>query len=202
MKTIYLLHMTLIVFSVSIFAQTDEYQGMAGTERPVFHESSETRKCYVFNEYVIKTNQPSGEGDDISVYKRVASTGSKNACRTTGKAYLFIKDSDNNSFFGIAGNFLFVDSGTSVESRGLEVYDLTSRRRVVADSYSETIKLVGDRFVVYDAPSDKKGPIKTCKEAAKWKREGGSVGWVQGKKLDLQTLKQVNTGPLHCVYVQ
>lgn len=187
----------------TIRAQDNAYQGMKGTETPVFHQSSETRKCYVFGEYVVKTNQPAGEGDDISVYKRSSSTSAKMACKTTGKAYLFIKDSDNNSFFGIAKSFLFVDSGTSGESRGLAVYDLPSRKSIINEGYAGEAKLVNGKFLIYDSISNKKGAIKTCKEAAKWKREGGGpIGWLQGNSLDLHTLKRTNVGTLRCIQME
>ena len=55
---------------------------------------------------------------------------------------------------------------------------------------------------MYDEPTDKKGPASACPQAAKWKRDGGSVGWVQGKKLDIKTETTTNVGALRCVYVE
>ena len=202
MKKAYYLLIIMLMIGTTVIAQDNGSEVMAGTERPAYQQSSDTTKCFVFGEYVVKTSQPEGEGDDISIYRRVSSNNPKNECKTKGKPYLLIKDSDNNSFFGIAKNFLFVDSGTSVESRGLAVYNLASRRSVVTEGYTENIKLVGDRFVIYDTPSEKRGLIKACKEAAKWKREGGGVGWVQGMKLDLQTLTRTKIGGLRCVYME
>ena len=186
----------------SVFAQDEENNGMKGTETPSFQESSDAEKCFVFSKYVVKTIQNEDGGEKISVYRRDASTSAEDACQTTGRAYLNVNDSDNYFFYGLSGSLLFIDSGTSVESRGLEIYNLTSRKSIFNESYTGDPKLVGGRFVSFDSPSDKKGPLRTCKEAAKWKRDGGGVGWVQGQKLDLQTMKLINVGVLRCVYMQ
>lgn len=198
---------SLLLFVLScttvVCAQDDEYNGMKGTEAPVFQESSETDRCYVFNKYVVRTDQNEDAGEIISVYSREASISVKNACQTADKsAYLDVKDSDEQFFYGVSGSLLFIDSGTSVESRGLQIFDLTSRKSVFNDSYSGDPKLIDGRFVVFDSPSEKKGSLATCKQAAKWKRDGGDVGWVQVKRLDVQTLKVINVGALRCVYMQ
>ncbi len=202
MKKIHFLLLMLLLAVGTVFAQDEEYEGMTGTDTPEYLESSDTGKCFVFSEYVVKTDQNDDEGDNISVYKRRASTSAEDACETGSKSYLYVPDADNNAFFGLAGPYMFIDSGTSVESRGLEVYNLTSRKSVYTTSYSGDPKLVNFSFILYDASSDKAGPIRTCKEAAMWKREGGGVGWVQGKRLDLQTLRETNVGRLHCIYMQ
>ncbi len=187
----------------TVFAQDEEYNVMKGTETPVFHKPSDTGKCYVFSEYIVKTEQSEDGGENIAVYKRGTSTSAKSACQTKGDEYQSIKDSDNNNFYGLSGSLIFIDSGTSVESRGLEIYNLTSGKTITNLEYRDEATLVEGRFVVDDSPSVKKGLLKTCKEAAKWKRDGGGgVGWVQGKKLDLQTLKEISVSALRCVYMQ
>jgi hypothetical protein len=113
-----------------------------------------------------------------------------------------VEDADNNSFFGISGKYLFIDMGTSVESRTIDIYDLGLKKSVLSLGYSGDPKLTDGRFILFDESSDKNGPLSTCKEAAKWKRQGGGVGWVQGKKLDLQTMRSINVGMLRCVYME
>jgi hypothetical protein len=202
MKKICYVSLILLVSVWMVFAQTEKYDGMKGTETPTFQTSSNAGKCFVFSEYVVKTDQIDADGENISVYKRGTSASAKSACQTKGKAYLYIKDADNNSFYGLLGAYLFVDSGTSVDSRGLEIYNLTSRKSIITKGYMGDAKLVERNFVIFDSPSDKKGSLKTCKEAAKWKRDGGGVGWMQSKKLDLQTLKEISVGGLRCYYME
>lgn len=193
----------VLSFTAVVWAQDEEYNGMNGTETPMFQETSESGKCFVFSKYFVKIVQNEDAGETISVYSRETSTSAQSACQTADRtAYLDINDSDEQFFYGVSGSLLFIDSGTSVESRGLQIFDLTSRKSVFNDWYSGDPKLVNGRFVVFDSPSEKQGPIRACKEAAKWKRDGGGVGWVQVKRLDIQTLKVTNVGALRCVYMQ
>jgi hypothetical protein len=179
-------------------SQETEPLMMRGTEQPVSHRSDETGSCIIFSKYVIQTGVSDEGGEDLTVYTR----GGERGCSITRKPILHVPNEDNNALFGIAGKWLFVDSGTSVESRGLEIYDLETGKPVIGVEYSDEPKLEGGRYVVYDAPSEKPGPISSCREAAKWKREGGGVGWVQTKRLDLDTLKQTTVGTLRCIYMQ
>lgn len=189
------------LLTMVIYAQDEEYKGMSGTEKPVFSNFSDTTSCFVFRKYIIKTAQSEDGGENISVYQRGTTASGESACKIVGNKYQYIKDADNNNFYGLFGDHIFIDSGTSVESRGLEIYNLTSGRSLTVE-YTDDPKLLDGRYVVFDSPSERKGPLATCKEAAKWKRSGGGVGWVQGKKLDLQTLKATNVGGLRCVYMQ
>jgi hypothetical protein len=183
----------------SALAQDDAPLVMPGTEPPVAHSAGENTECFVFSKYVVKTAASEDGGSNVSVYKR-ESPG--DACETEGDRWLYVEDADNNSFFGISGKYLFIDMGTSVESRTIDIYDLGQQKSVLSLGYSGDPKLTDGRFILFDESSDKNGPLSTCKEAAKWKRQGGGVGWVQGKKLDLQTMKSINVGTLRCVYME
>jgi len=204
--TMFLLVISLTVLilpvAVPVCAQDGDYSGMKGTETPAFKEYADTGTCFVFSKYVVKMLPvEAGEGK-IAVYKRGAATAGKGACQTSDKPYFDVNSSDNDYFYGVSGSLLFIDNGTSMESRGLEIYDLTSRKSIFNESYTGDPKFVGGRFVFFDSPSDRKGPLKTCREAAKWRRDGGGVAWVQGRKLDVQTLKLITVGALRCVYMQ
>ncbi len=202
MKKIRFLPLIMFLAAGIAFAQDEEYKGMNGTAKPSFQKSSDTGTCFIFREYVVKTTQNEGEGENVAVYKQKSTTNGESGCKTTGEPNIYIEDFANNSFFGISGAYFFIDTGTSVESRELLIYSLATGDSIMTESYSGDPKVTEGRFVIFDSPSDKKGPLATCKEAAKWKREGGGVGWVQGKKLDLQTLKKVSVGGLRCVYMQ
>jgi hypothetical protein len=195
-----LLSLTIFAAAGIAGAQDEAPLVMPGTETPEAHTSGDSGECFVFAKYVIKTNPSEDGGANISVYKR--GQAAENPCDASGNAWLYVADSDNNSFFGLSGKYMFVDMGTSADSRDLDIYDFSLHKSVLSQGYSGDPKLVGGRFVMFDSPSDKKGLISTCKEAAKWKRQGGGVGWVQGKKLDLQTLTAVNVGTLRCVYME
>src|SRR5438067_2032633 len=117
MKNIRFLPLILFLALGTVFAQDEKYEGMAGSETPAFNTYSDAGNCFVFGAYVVKTDKNDADGENVGVYKLGASTSGESACQTKGDAYLYIKDSDNNAFFGISGAYLFIDSGTSVESR-------------------------------------------------------------------------------------
>jgi hypothetical protein len=188
--------------SVASLAQSEKYVAVKGSETPQYSRFSDAGNCFVFGNYVVKTDYIDADGENISIFKRLPSTDAKTACSLKGKAYMRIADADSNSFYGLYGTYLFVDSGTSVDSRGLDVYDLVSRKSIANEGYMNDAKLVHGHLLIFDEPSDKKGPIKACPQAAKWKRQGGGVGWLQEKQLDLQTLKKTNVGTLRCYYME
>lgn len=198
MRTI-LLPVFLMVLACTVvgpvFAQDGDYSGMKGTETPAFKDYADTETCFVFSKYVVKMLP----GEKIAVYIRRATTAVKGACQTSDSPYLDVNVSDTDYFFGILGSLMFIDRSRSVESRGLEIYNLASRKSIFNESYAGNAKLVGGKFVFFDSPSDRKGPVKTCREAAKWKREGVGVGWIQVRKLDIQTLNLINVGTLRCI---
>ena len=175
---------------------------MKGTEKAISRQSDDNGACFVFKEYVVKTVSGEDVGEDVLVYKRTAATNPTAYCKTKALPYLKIKNPDANYFIGLSDGFLFIDSGTSVESRGLEIYNLNTKKSVYSTAYHDSVELQNGRFVLYDKVSEKSGAIKTCPEAAKWKKEGLSIGWVINTKIDLTTLKETSSGVLHCVALQ
>jgi hypothetical protein len=122
-----------------------------------------------------------------------------------GEPYASIRDSDNNSFYGISAVYTFIDTGTSAGARVLQVYKTDSGDDVTEVAYfagENGPRIEAARYLYYDQISTKKGPPSACPNAAKWKRQGGSVGWVQGKKMDLNTQQAINVGGLRCVYME
>lgn len=187
----------IIGFSTNaVFAQDEAL--MKGTETPGFKTKTDTTRCLVFNQYVVKTVSGEDVGENISVYKRAASTNANAGCKAKNALLFSIKNPDANYFIGLAGNYLFIDSGTGADVRGLEIYNLTTRKSMFSSDYHDSVKLLQDRFVMFDKISAKKGLIKSCKQAAEIKRNGSIPGWVQDTKLDLQTMKTTSIGALRC----
>lgn len=201
-RTAFFIAVILSLTGIVGLAQSNKYVAVKGSETPQYSRFSDAGNCFVFADYVVKTDHIDADGENISVFKRSPSTNAKTACSVKGKAYLRIADADNNSFYGLYGMYLFVDSGTSVDSRGLDIYDLLSSKKVFSDGYMNDARLIQAHLLIFDEPTDKKGPIKACPQAAKWKREGGGVGWLQSKQLDLKTLKKTNVGTLRCYYME
>lgn len=195
----------LLGFAATSYAQDDangdEY--MQGTEKAVFQEKAGRNQCRVFSKYLIRTTDAEEDvGQLIGVYGRDPGSPQQ-LCKVRGKRLLLVQNDDANYFDGLFGKFMFVDSGTSAGNRGIEIFDLTTGKSILSTGYYYPgVKLVEGRYLVYDYPSDKTGDIKTCKEAAKWQKEGGGIQWVISKKFDLQTRKTISVGGLKCAYAE
>jgi len=203
MKQTFYLTFLILFFAqlTAIAAQSEEtFRPMKGTEQPISERKTETGNCYIFENYTVKTTASEGVGEKIVIYKRAATT--TNYCDSRARPYLSIENPDANYFIGLSGVFLFVDSGTSVESRGLEIFNLETKKSIYATEYHDSVALQNGRYVLYDKVSAKAGAVKTCREAAKWKKEGFSIGWVRNTKIDLQTLKESPAGALRCIALQ
>ena len=200
MKIFILLFAFLIAVSGSMYGQDNLFRPMKGSATPEFEEFGDHGRCLVFGTNIVFSEASENGGEDISVWNREGKAKGTAACRLGTNPKFTIKDADNNSFYGISAVYFFVDQGTSAGSRTLLVFKTASGDPVATVDYIGDARIEAARYLFFDAPSTKKGPISTCKEAAKWRRQGGSVGWVQGKKLDLDSLKSTNVGTLRCVY--
>jgi hypothetical protein len=201
-RSIFFAIFVLNLTSFAGLAQSNKYDAVKGSETPEFSRLADSGNCFVIGAYIVKTDHKNAEGENISVFKRASTANAKAGCSTKGKAYFYITDADNSSFYGLYGNFLFVNNGTSAEASELDVYDLVNRKSIAKENYLNDAKLVQGRLLIFDEPTNRKGQIKSCSQAVKWKREGGGVGWLQTKQLDLQTLKKTSLGTLRCYYME
>ena len=202
MRTILYLSAIVMFAGISVGAQDDEFVLMKGTANPSFVKSDNTGRCLVFGTHIVKTTTSDNGGENISLYAREGTAKGLAACRVRSEPYATFPSTDNNSFYGISTDYFFIDTGTSVDSRTLLIYRTDSGDTVGSVGYYNDPTLVGGRYLVYDDLSSRKGSLANCPEGAKWKRSGGGVGWVQGKKMDLQTKATVNVGTLRCVYLE
>ena len=206
MRTILSVSVILLAAASAIFGQTELFTPMKGSATPEFQMSNaDGDRCLVFGTNVVKTTRSINGGEKVEVWHREGKAKGMDACELTADPYATIEDSDNNEFYGISAVYFFIDQGTSAGSRTLLVFKTGSGDEVTKVDYfgnGDFPRIEAARYLFYDAISERKGPISTCKDAAKWKRDGGSVGWVQGKKLDLNTQKTTNVGTLRCVYME
>ena len=202
MRTILSISVILLAAASGVFGQDGTFTPMKGTAKPSFQRSDDIGRCLVFDTHVVKTTPSDDGGENVKIWDREGKSAGTKACEIKAYPYITINDADNNSFYGFSVDYFFIDTGTSAGSRTLFIYNTDSGYEITKVDYQNEPSLVGGRYLMYDEPSDKKGPISTCPQAAKWKREGGSVGWVQGKKMDLKTETTTKVGTLRCVYME
>lgn len=200
-----LLLVTVSFLTFPVFAaRQNDHPGAEGTEKPLYRQTDQKtgNACYVFAEYVLKTVVSEDVGEEIRVYKRSGATNFKKSCADDRRTpYMTVENSDANFFFGLTGDKFLIDSGTSAGIRGLDIVDLKSKKIIYSTEYKETVKVSGN-YLIYNKPSQIKGSLKNCPQAAKWKKQGGGIEWVQLTRLDLTTLKTSPAGKLVCSYVE
>lgn len=204
----FLLTLFLLVLSQANFAfslRQEDGIGAQGTEKPLFksQDSTGVSSCYIYKQYIVLTVSSEDVGEDIKIFKKNGTAGFRQQCANAQKAtpYLTLKNAGENYFYGLTGDKFFVDSGTSAGTRGLEIVSLTTKKSVFSTSYNDEAKVVGNALL-YNKPSETKGSLRNCPNAAKWKKQGGGVGWVIPMRIDLTTLKETKAGNLTCIYVE
>jgi len=174
--------------------------GVQGSEVPAAHQKQKQSECYVFSRYVILTKETEdGVGEDIHIWLREPSSDPKRSC--AGKsvnAYFTIKNDDSNFFFGLFGQYLFVDIGTGPEPRGLSVFDLSKKKKIYEASYNTPIKIGADGALDFWKPLEKDLPKKDCPQAKKWERQGLGYGFERRVIVDLKSLKERAVGLPRC----
>jgi hypothetical protein len=198
--------MVLTLVSSGAFGQTEWFTPMKGSATPEFQMSNAPGdRCLIFGTHIVKTTATINGGENFQIWHREGKVQGIDACELRSKPYASIEDFDNNEFYGLSAVYFFIDTGTSAGSRTLVVYKTDSGAEVMKIEYydnSNVPRIEAARYLYYDAPSDRKGPAYSCPQLAKWKRQGGSAGWIQSKKLDLDTKKATDIGPLRCVYYE
>lgn len=206
MRTILSMCVISLLVSGVMFGQTELFTPMKGSATPEFQMSNaEGDRCLVFGTHIVKTTATINGGENFQMWHREGKVQGIDACELRSKPYASIDDSDNNEFYGLSAVYFFIDMGTSSGLRTLAVYKTDSGAKVMnVEYYSNGTfpRIEATRYLYYDAYSSRKGPASSCPELAKWKRQGGSAGWVQGKKLDLDTQRSTDIGPLRCVYYE
>jgi hypothetical protein len=201
MRIIAIFVLVFVSLVLPIAAQDATFTPMKGSATPEFEMASNDGRCLVFGKNIVKTANTDEGGENVAVFHREGTAKGTEACRSTGKPYALVRSTDNHSFFGISANYFFIDAGTSAGSRTLLVYKTGVGTKVTEIEYYASTnepRIEAARYLYFDALSTQKG--KSCPEAAKWRKQGGSVAWLQGKKMDLDTQTATNVGTLRCAY--
>lgn len=203
----------MFVFNFSAAAQSAGF--IKNSTKPLYKsESDEKMKCYVFNKFVIKANLKTnekedigtGEGFEIEVFKRDAKSDLKKSCEVSADAFLNLKNVEGNEIGGIFGDLFFVRRNVFPDGGDLDIYDLKTGKVVFTTEFSEWdgygMNITNGKFLNYRQWSKKDGLLKNCAQAKQWKKQGLGISWLQTKRLDLITRKEISVGALRCISVQ
>jgi len=203
----------MFVFNFSASAQSAGF--IKNSEKPLYKsESDEKANCYVFNRYVVKANLKknekedigTGEGYEIDIFKRDVKGNLKKSCEISADSLLNLKNVEGNEIGGVFGDLFFVRRNVFPDGGDLDVYDLETGKVVFTTEFSEwdgyDMNITNGKFLHYRQWSKKDGLLKNCAPAKQWKKQGLGIGWLQTKRLDLTTRKEISVGALRCISVQ
>lgn len=199
------------VFNFNVSAQSAGF--IKNSEKPLYTSESDD-KCYVFTKYVVKTylknnvkeDIGTGQGYEIDVFKRDAKSDLKKSCEVAADSLLNLKNEEGNELGGVFGDLLFVSRNIFPDGADLDIYDLKTGKVVFTTEFSEwdgyATNISNGNFLNYRQWSKKDGLLKNCPQAKKWKKDGLGLSWLQTKRLNLLTGKEISVGTLRCISVQ
>jgi hypothetical protein len=109
-----------------------------------------------------------------------------------------ISVSENSFLFGLAENYLLIDSGTGPGPRGLDVYALDKNgERVYSDTYMRPVSIDGT-VIDYWTTTDITASAENCEQFKDWRQGGLGAGIDEKVSIDLATLEFTQFGELRC----
>ena len=179
---------------------SDEKEVVAGSEAPKVIKLKDNAVCYSYRKYAAIVSSTDEVGEQITIIAKLGADD-ESFLSDLKKAPVYFKVPEGDNFFyGIYGDFMFIDSGTGPDPRGLDVFDLSQKKNVFNGSYSSPIALdKGGRLTYYVEVDEKKLKQKPdCPEAEEWKQNNLGVAYEEKVSLDLKTLKVARSGQLRC----
>jgi hypothetical protein len=179
---------------------SEDKEVVAGSEAPKIIKLKDNSVCYSYRKWAVIVSPTEDVGENIKVIAKLAA-GDETFLADLKKAPVHFKmPAGDNFFFGVYDNFMFIDSGTGPDPRGLDVIDLAQKKNVFSGSYSSPISLdKGERLVYYVEVDEKKLKKKPdCPEAEEWKQNQLGIAYEEKVSLDLKTMKMARSGQLRC----
>jgi hypothetical protein len=179
---------------------SDEKEVVGNSEAPKIIKLKDNIICYSYRKYAVIVSPTDEVGEDIKIIAKLGASD-ESFLSDLKKAPVYFKVPEGDNFFyGIYNDFMFIDSGTGPDPRGLDVFDLSQKKKVFSGSYSQPIALDKDqRLVYYEEVDEKKLKKKPdCPEAEEWKNNNLGIAYEEKVSLDLKTLKIARSGQLRC----
>lgn len=178
---------------------------MNGTERAVrMWKSTYSDYALEFERYFVRvTSRTDRVGEILRVTRK---PGSGAAIWRENAPVDITIDEYFGHFEGLQGDFLFIDASSNVGPRGLIVFDLAHKKRIldtVCQPYPLEPVLQGERWLTYledlgDAADEVGELVPDCPNAERWLREQWGIGREEQVWFDLQTLRKTRSGIITC----
>jgi hypothetical protein len=159
---------------------------------------------------VVVRPRASAGGEDIVVSPRAPGGDPLAACRSpeSEPAAAFTDPSSPDSFFGLIGDVLLIDSGTSSRGRTIKAIDLATGRTVLEAVYEEPVA-VTDGILEFSEPVGAFDRLEAvvasgvnCPDAQLWLEDGFAIGVNRRVRFVLAEGRREASDVLVCVPLQ
>jgi hypothetical protein len=184
--------------------------GVPGSPRPEASYRLADGRCHVYPGWVVVVRPREGvPGEDVAVRRRDGADARALCTAPPGDAAFALADpASPDYFFGLAGDLLFVDTGTGPDGRTLRLVDLAAGQTVLQAGYEEPVEVDGG-VLTFTEPVDDFASAEAvaatgvaCPQAAEWFESGFAVGVNRVVRYDLATRQRDDTGERVCVPLQ
>jgi hypothetical protein len=175
--------------------------GIRGTELTRTDSAAGGWHGYIYREFsvAVREDTAGGVGEEIRVaIHRPEEESSGALARAVASPDFVVPNDDANYFFGLSAGKVFVDQGTGPEPRGLAVYDIRSKKKVYAGTYSFPINMIDSNRLEFFKEIDAKPPGVDCPEQAEWTAGGLGVAYERRVKVDLTSGAESPTEEVRC----
>jgi hypothetical protein len=185
---------TLVLFVLFCLLSTANAQeSITGADSLIKRIETPTRDaCYIYRRYIVMfpyldPNKIQDAEENLMVFKKRSDDNDLN-CSLPKKEQELLRI-ESGAFFGLYRHFVFTESGTGPDGRGIAIYDLEKKKMVYSANYSPigVPRIENNALIFYKDFSDLRyKEYRHCPDAEKWLRDSGlDYGFEQKTKLDL-----------------
>lgn len=171
-----------------------------GTEKVIFFQRFPGVDCYTFRRYaVIEEQDKTAVGNNILV-KYMHLPSDRFPCKyAVGNSDFEIKNRIGNSFLGLAGDLIFIESSTGANVDGLTIYNLSRGKKVYETGIADDkpVEFVGPGKVTLWEPA-REATKEDCPQYDRIKADMMQPTLEEQYTLDLSTFTLTFTHKTHC----
>jgi hypothetical protein len=154
--------------------------------------------CIDYEKYFVVSRELHNEVGSDTLVKFKSAPDERVACEYSVRSQdLEIKNEFAESFMGLHGDLLFLDSSTGPGTSGMTIYSLLTKKKAFETSYLGPIKLSGDKLTLWQVEKEYVTKAE-CPDAEKITQQGLDPTVERKRVLNLQTFVFSDTTETRC----
>jgi hypothetical protein len=158
--------------------------------------AEEKAVCHESPRYLIVEGETGGVGTNLLVKYRHDGAWPVPCRYKVARADFEIKNESAEYFLALHGDLLILDGGTGPEPRGLVIWNLQSRRKVYAGSYSEPYEIQADSMEFWMETG--KATDENCPDRRAWESSGLGAAIETRVRLSFSDFTLVRSSEIRC----